>query len=147
MLLNKIIKILIIIFSLITILNIFIYNDYSFTNLYDNIFTTINCDALGYIYDYKTHDIYHDSIEQFKDDLICIQSFQDRLGTPANGYDVTNLKSFKEMFFQGYGKLCIFSPDQVIKVNGIIVNNTDLFTVHPDLVNYFFDLFGIDNLR
>ena len=148
MLLNKNIKILIIILLLlITILSIFIYNDYSFTNLYYNIFTTIHCDPSGYNFYYKTNTIYADSISKFKDDLICIQSFQQKLATPVNGYEITDLKTFKEMFFQGYGQLCIFSPDQIIKVNGLIVNNKELYTVDPHLVNYFFELFGIDDLR
>jgi hypothetical protein len=148
MLLNKNIKILIIILSLITILSIFIYNVYSFTNLYFNYFTTIHChcDPVGYDYFYTTNTIYADSIDNFKDDLICVQSFQESLGTPVNGYDVTNIKVFKEMFFKGEGKLCIFSPDRIIKVNGIILNNAELHTVHPNLVDYIFELFGINNI-
>jgi hypothetical protein len=148
MLLYKNIRILIIILSLIIIiLSIFIYNDYSFTNLYDNIFTTIHCDPSGLNFYYITNNIYADSIDNFKDDLICIQSFQGALGTPVDGYEVTDLRVFKEMFFKGEGQLCIFSPDQNIKVNGIMLNNkTDLYTVHPNLVHHFFDLFGIDNI-
>jgi hypothetical protein len=147
MLLNKNIKILIIILSLITILSIFIYNDYSFTNLYYNIFTTIHCDPSGYIIHYTSNTIYADSIDQFKDDLICIQSFQGTLGTPVNGFEVTELRIYKEMFFKEHGQLCIFSLEQNLRVNGIIVNNAELYTVHPDLIHSFFDLFGIDLLN
>ena len=147
MLLNKNLKILIIILSLITILSIFIYNDYSFTNLYGNIFTTIHCDPLGYHFHYTTSDIYDDSIVKLKDDLIAIQSYQGTLGTPVNGFEVTDLRIFKEMFFKGHGKLCIFSLDQNIRVNGIIVNNSELYTVDPNLVHYFFDLFGINDMQ
>jgi len=147
MLLNKNIKILIIILSLFTILSIFIYNDYSFTNLYGKIFATIHCDPLGYHLHYTTSDIYHPSIEKLKDDLIAIQAFQGTLGTPVDGFEVTDLRIFKEMYFKGEGKLCIFSLDQNIRVNGIIVNNSELYTVHPNLVNYFFDLFGINDMQ
>ena len=133
----------------VIVLGIFIYilYDYNFTNISSYIFTTIHSDALGWDYFYTTNNIYADSINKFKDDLICIQGFQNTLGTPVDGYDVTDLRVFKEMFFKGHGQLCIFSPDRIIKVNGIIVNNTELYTVHPNLVNYFFELFGINNLR
>ena len=133
----------------VIVLGIFIYilNDYSFTNISSYIFTTIHSDALGAHYIYITNNIFADSISNFKDDLIVIQSHQTSLGTPVNGYEITDLRLFKEFFFKGDGKLCIFSPDHIIKVNGLIVNNTDLYTVHPNLVLYFFDLFGIDLLR
>lgn len=127
----------------VIVLGIYILYDYSFTNIFNSIFTNIHSDVVGYHLEYTTNHIYADSIDNFKDDLIVIQSQQGFLGIPVDGYDVTDLKTFKEMFFKGYGKLCIFSPDQQIKVNGLIVNNTDLYTVHPNLVDYFFELFGI----
>lgn len=147
MLLNK--KLLIIILGLVIVSGMLIYilNDNSFTNLFDYIFTTIHSDPTGFVYYYTTNDIYADSIAKFKDDLIFIQSFQQSLGIPVDGYEVTDLKVFKEMFFKGHGQLCIFSPDQIIKVNGIILNKTELYTVHPHLVDYFFELFGINDIR
>jgi hypothetical protein len=145
MLQNKNIKILIIILGLITILSIFIYNlnDDSFTNLHNYIFRTIYSDVVGYHFDFITNDFYTCTVDKFRDDLICIQSLQDTLGTPNDGYEIKEYRLFKEMFFKGHGKLCIFSPDQINKVNGLIINNVILHTVDPVVVDEFLELFNI----
>jgi hypothetical protein len=137
-----------IIVSLVTVIisGIFIYNidDDSFTNFYNSIFTTIYCDAAGIDYTYVSNTVYVDQVVKFRDDLICIHSFQHLLNNPVEAYEITDFTLYRDMLFKGDGKLCIFTPDQIIIVNGLIVNNTDLYTVHPDLVFKLFDLFGID---
>lgn len=114
----------------LAVLSIFIYilNDYIFTIISNYFFTTIHCDAL----------------EVLKDQLIILQSFQDKLGVPSDGYDIVNDNVFLDMFDNRSGTLgFVQCKDSKTGVYFIEVNNK-IYTVHPYLVDIIFERFGIN---
>lgn len=135
------IKILIIILYLITILSIFIYMDYSFTNLFPNLFTTVNCDL---DFEGLVNHIINGIMNLNLDDLMVMLSnlefLQNLVGVPQNGYDIglNNTALFFELLFQ-HNNLSVELIDGVY-LNVIFVENTP-YTVHPDLIDFLISLF------
>jgi len=130
-----------IIVSLVTviILGIFIYNlsDNSFTNFSKYIFTSIYCDPLD---------------EELIDHLIILQSYQDLLVTPINGYDIVDKDVFLDMFFNRSGKIGFIPCSDGISGQGfkgpvvyVIEVNKIIHTVHPYLVDILFEMFRIND--
>jgi len=135
----KNLKLIIVGLVTVIILGIFIYNlsDNSFTNFSKYIFTSIYCDPLD---------------DEFKDQLIILQSCHDYLVAPINGYDIVNEEVFLDMFNNRSGKLGYIQCSNgmggqwfkgpvvyTIEVNKII------YTVHPYLVDIIFEIFRIND--
>jgi len=114
----------------VIVLGLFIYNlnGNSFTNIYNYIFTTIHCDAL----------------EEFKDQLIILQSFQDYLVIPCDGYDIENKDVFLDMFDNKSGKLGYIRCSDAPAGQYFIEVNNKTYSVHPYLVDIIFERFGIN---
>ena len=130
---------LVVLLVLVSVLGIFIFyiNDISFPNLFQYIFTTINCDPLD---------------DEFKDHLIILQSFHGKLMVPLNGYDIVDKDVFLDMFNNKSGALGISQcSNGISKLNPkepvvyIIEVKNKIYTVHPYLVDLIFEMFGIND--